>query len=120
MASQWCRVTQHQQIMQQYYVLQSHNSANCGGSVVGRAYKNRGRENDASLLKNDYFGENPTYGGEFRRRFRMSRELFLRTMRALNENSTSWKTSYDCAENMFYLPSENMCFYSVSCIWYIC
>lgn len=34
------------------------------GKTNSSPYKNHGRENAATLLKNDYFGENPTYRGE--------------------------------------------------------
>lgn len=51
-----------------------------GGSAVGkRPNKWRGRHEAAARLHNDYFSETPVYDeADFRRRFRMSRPLFMR------------------------------------------
>ncbi|XP_057473223.1 uncharacterized protein LOC130761694 [Actinidia eriantha] len=88
---------QQQMIVQQYYLMQSQNASLWGGSLPGHVVIQRGRQTGATLLKNDYFGENPTYESKFRRRFRMSRELFLRIRRSLKEHLSLWKTSYDAA-----------------------
>ncbi|KAL5832315.1 hypothetical protein ACOSQ4_017669 [Xanthoceras sorbifolium] len=50
-----------------------------GGSIPGHNVIHRGREEAAHNLWADYFAENPRYNElMFRRRFRMSRSLFLR------------------------------------------
>jgi hypothetical protein len=55
-----------------------------GGSTFGRQNIFRDREAYHQLLYKDYFAENPTYGhAQFRRRFRMRRELFVSIMDAV-------------------------------------
>ena len=50
-----------------------------GGSIHGHRVINRDRENADHRLFYDYFAESPRYNDQmFRRRFRMSRNLFLR------------------------------------------
>lgn len=105
--NQWNHIIQQQQMMQQYYLSQSHG--NWGGAVVGHEYKHRGREAGADQLKSDYFGENPTYGAQFRRRFRMSRELFQRIRRGLKDHSNSWKKSYDITGRQSFTSYQKMC-----------
>ncbi|KAJ9551613.1 hypothetical protein OSB04_015658 [Centaurea solstitialis] len=52
---------------------------NHGGSIPGRLFISRDRESANSRLFHDYFSETPLYNDAmFRRRFRMSRSLFLR------------------------------------------
>ena len=52
-----------------------------GSSVVGRAYKDRGRELANERLLADYFVQNSIFTAEkFRRRFRMRRHVFLQMM----------------------------------------
>ncbi|XP_073153988.1 uncharacterized protein [Henckelia pumila] len=68
-----------------------HQNANIthGGSVPGRRTIYRDRENAAQNLFNDYFVENPTYNEEmFRRRFRMSRILFLHIVDAVQNHDS--------------------------------
>ena len=70
--------------------LSSDSVDRCGGSAPGkRPNKERGRHAAALRLHNDYFCDHPTYdAADFRRRFRMSRPLFLRIhQEILNTNS---------------------------------
>jgi len=58
-----------------------------GGSVPGHAVIYRDRESGHNRMFQDYLADNPTYGPHiFRRRFRMSRELFLRIMNAVEDH----------------------------------
>ncbi|XP_042023931.1 putative nuclease HARBI1 [Salvia splendens] len=57
------------------------------GSVPGHIVINRDREGAYARLYNDYFANNPLYNETmFRRRFRMSRPLFLRIVDAVKEH----------------------------------
>ncbi|BFG30028.1 hypothetical protein CerSpe_163020 [Prunus speciosa] len=52
-----------------------------GVSVVGHEYKNQKREKHHKSLMEDYFCERPLYSPvDFRRWFRMRRELFYRIL----------------------------------------
>jgi hypothetical protein len=57
----------------------------CGGSAPGRRKcKPRKRMEGYCILYADYFADNPLHGeAVFRRRFRMSRKLFLKIVYAL-------------------------------------
>ena len=56
------------------------------GDRVSRQYRYRDRVSGNSRLLNDYFVENPVYDETlFRRRFRLSRPLFLRILRTLQQ-----------------------------------
>jgi hypothetical protein len=57
------------------------------GSIVGREVVRRPQESGHDKLFRDYFCENPIYGHRFfRRRFRMSRHLFIRIANAVKEH----------------------------------
>uniref|UniRef100_A0A0D3BUP2 DDE Tnp4 domain-containing protein n=2 Tax=Brassica oleracea var. oleracea TaxID=109376 RepID=A0A0D3BUP2_BRAOL len=65
----------------QYLLNQQENQAIHGGSVPGRCFIHRDRESAHDRLFNDYFSETPKYNDIlFRRRYRMSRSLFLRIL----------------------------------------
>ncbi|CAL8136937.1 unnamed protein product [Prunus armeniaca] len=52
-----------------------------GGSVVGRVYKSREREDRYCNLMSDYFFERPYFNTtDFRMRFQMRKELFYRIL----------------------------------------
>ncbi|XP_019177738.1 PREDICTED: uncharacterized protein LOC109172944 [Ipomoea nil] len=58
-----------------------------GGSISGHRVIHRDREDGDRRLHADYFSENPKYNEAiFRRRFRMSRNLFLRIANAVAEH----------------------------------
>ncbi|XP_066338609.1 protein ALP1-like [Miscanthus floridulus] len=62
----------------------SNDKGRHGGSVEGHRVLYRDREGGHDRMFRDYLADNPTYGPEiFRRRYRMSRELFLRIMNAV-------------------------------------
>ncbi|XP_020262398.1 uncharacterized protein LOC109838358 [Asparagus officinalis] len=58
-----------------------------GGSIPGHAVINRDREIVHQNLVIDYFADNPRFGEDmFRRRYRMSRSLFLRIVYAVKDH----------------------------------
>ncbi|KAL5834043.1 hypothetical protein ACOSQ3_017717 [Xanthoceras sorbifolium] len=66
-------------LMAYYLNQQDSDQPSRGGSIPGHNVIHRGREEVAHNLWADYFAENPRYNElMFRRRFRMSRSLFLR------------------------------------------
>ncbi|KAL5810720.1 hypothetical protein ACOSQ4_027288 [Xanthoceras sorbifolium] len=66
-------------LMAYYLNQQDSDQPSRGGSIPGHNVIHRGREEAAHNLWADYFAENPRYNElMFRRRFRMSRSLFLR------------------------------------------
>ncbi|CAL9025008.1 unnamed protein product [Prunus brigantina] len=68
-------VAQHHTFLLKQYAQQSKH----GGSVAGREYKNRKREKHHKSRMEDYFCERSLYSQvDFRRQFRMRRELFYR------------------------------------------
>ena len=64
------------------------NSQGTGsGDRISRQYRYRDRVSGHSRLLNDYFAENPVYEETlFRRRFRLSRPLFLRILHTLQQH----------------------------------
>ena len=69
-----------------------------GGSHPGkRPNKNRNRVLYHELLMRDYFVANPIYDSkDFRRRFRMRRELFDRILNSVVEYDSYFKCGVDC------------------------
>ena len=69
-----------------------------GGSQPGkRPNINRKRQLFGKLLHQDYFAENATYSGQhFRRRFRMTRQLFLRIVQAVESHDQYFTQKRDC------------------------
>ncbi|XP_075475817.1 uncharacterized protein LOC142512858 [Primulina tabacum] len=71
-------VAQDQQLVATYIIHQEQEVTH-GGSIPGHIVIHRDREIVDRNLFNDYFADNPRYNeAMFRRRFRMSRNLFLR------------------------------------------
>ena len=69
------------------YFNQQNNRVIHGGSIPGHVVINRDRETAYHNLFVDYFADNPRYGDDmFRRRYRMSRELFLRIVDAVKNH----------------------------------
>ena len=79
-----CRAIANNNLIIQYLLNQQNNQVIHGGSVPGRSVINRDRESADCRLFNDYFSETPLYNDVmFRRRYRMSRSLFLRIINAV-------------------------------------
>ena len=69
--------------------IQLNNQPTRRGSVPGHVVINHDREAADSNLFNDYFSENPRYNENlFRRRYRMSRPLFLRVVEAVRSHDS--------------------------------
>ncbi|XP_018479657.2 uncharacterized protein LOC108850663 [Raphanus sativus] len=67
-----------------------------GGSIPGRSFIHRDRESTHCRLFNDYFSETPTYNDAmFRRRYRMSRPLFLCIVDAVENHDIYFKQRRD-------------------------
>ncbi|KAI3459960.1 hypothetical protein Pfo_016623 [Paulownia fortunei] len=65
-----------------HYLIQQNNQHIHGGSIPGHIVINREQKKADRNLFNNYFAENPCYNeAMFRRRYRMSRNLFLRIVR---------------------------------------
>ncbi|XP_039120525.1 uncharacterized protein LOC120256933 [Dioscorea cayenensis subsp. rotundata] len=72
------------------------NRRSHGGSIPGHVVINRNREAADRNLWNDYFSENPRYNAEmFRRRYRMSRSLFLRIVGAVKNHDSYFQQRCD-------------------------
>jgi hypothetical protein len=69
-----------------------------GGSKPGKRRNiNRHREAGAMLLDADYFNDDATHSPkEFRRRFRMNKDLFLKIVHGVREYDTYFMTKKDC------------------------
>lgn len=73
--------------------------------LLPRHYIRRPREEYHQLLVNDYFSENPLYPANiFRRRFRMSKPLFLRIVDALGQWSDYFTTKVDALNQQGLTP----------------
>ena len=69
------------------YFNQQNNRVIHGGSIPAHVVINRDRETVDHNLFVNYFADNPRYGDDmFRRRYRMSRELFLRIVDAVKNH----------------------------------
>ena len=72
-----------------------------------RKHINRPREEAHAKLVNDYFSENPLYPSNiFRRRFRMSRLLFLRIVDALGQWSPYFTQRVDALNRLGLSPLQ--------------
>ena len=69
-----------------------------GGSAPGRVKaKNRHRLQGYCMLYSDYFADAPLHGERtFRRRYRMSRKLFLGIVNSIREFDNYFKCKMDC------------------------
>ena len=78
------------------YLNQQANVSIHGGSVPGHIVINRDREAADQRLFDDYFADTPRYDeGMFRRRFRMSRSLFLRIINAVKDHDNYFNQRRD-------------------------
>ncbi|XP_021629566.1 putative nuclease HARBI1 [Manihot esculenta] len=89
----------HQQFLRNKIVLQQiqdQHRVSRGGSVVSHVVINRDREAADRNLFLDYFSDNPRFNDVmFRRRYRMSRNLFLRIVDAIKAHDTYFEQQRD-------------------------
>ncbi|XP_062205643.1 uncharacterized protein LOC133907585 [Phragmites australis] len=79
------------------------------GSMPGHAVIDRQHREGAARLYNDYFADNPVYGDVlFRRRFRMSRRLFLHIAAAVEEHDTWFRQRRDATGKLGLSPLQKM------------
>ncbi|XP_062209178.1 uncharacterized protein LOC133910957 [Phragmites australis] len=79
------------------------------GSVLGHAVIDRGHQEGAARLFRDYFSNNPVYGDIlFRRRFRMSRALFLRIATAVENHDPWFRQKRDATGKLGLSPLQKM------------
>uniref|UniRef100_A0A0D3BFF4 DDE Tnp4 domain-containing protein n=1 Tax=Brassica oleracea var. oleracea TaxID=109376 RepID=A0A0D3BFF4_BRAOL len=71
-----------------------------------RAYVERYREGGHSRLWNDYFSEDATYSAQFRRRFRMNKDLFMRIVYELSENIPFFQHRQDSTGRFGHTPLQ--------------
>ena len=79
-------------------LLASNEKPRRGGSVPGRVKaKNRHRLEGYCMLYSDYFADAPLHDDKiFRRRYRMSRKLFLGIVNSIREFDNYFKCKMDC------------------------
>ena len=79
-------------------LLASNEKPRQGGSAPGRVKaKNCHRLEGYCMLYSDYFADAPLHGEKtFRRRYRMSRKLFLRIVNSIREFDNYFKCKMDC------------------------
>ncbi|XP_038707268.1 putative nuclease HARBI1 [Tripterygium wilfordii] len=74
-----------------------------------RLYINRGSIQGHNRLFNDYFAENPVYPHDrFRRRFRMSRDLFLRIQEAVEAHDPYFRQKRNAAGKLGLSPLQKI------------
>ncbi|KAK9137520.1 hypothetical protein Sjap_008114 [Stephania japonica] len=89
-------IMNNNKILMHYLERQGNNTSTRVGSVPGHAMINRNRENVDRNLFDDYFAENPRYNEDmFRRRYRMSRNLFLRIVDAVKSRDNYFQQGRD-------------------------
>ncbi|XP_020254746.1 uncharacterized protein LOC109831756 [Asparagus officinalis] len=80
-----------------------------GGSIPGHAVINRDRENAHQNLVIDYFADNPRFGEDmFRRRYQMSRSLFLRIVDAVKDHDYYFQQRSDGLGRMGLSPLQKV------------
>ncbi|XP_062021001.1 uncharacterized protein LOC133737476 [Rosa rugosa] len=88
---------------------QLHQQPQWGGSVAGHAYKNRQRGLANQRLLNDYFVDNLVFNDvEFRRRYRMRREVYLRMLDDVQTANSYFRQSYDSAGQPSFSPYQKI------------
>ena len=79
------------------------------GDRVSRQYRYRDRVSGNSRLLNDYFVENPVYDETlFRKRFRLSRPLFLRILRTLQQHNNYFVQRRNAANTLGLSGEQKM------------
>ena len=71
-----------------------------------RAYVERYREGGHNRLWNDYFSVDATYSAQFRRRFRMNKDLFMRIVYELSENIPFFQHRQDATGRFGHTPLQ--------------
>ncbi|XP_047337985.1 putative nuclease HARBI1 [Impatiens glandulifera] len=80
-----------------------------GGSIPGHIVINRDRENAHHRLYNDYFSDNPVYNEiMFRRRYRMSRSLFIRIVDAVKDHDRYFQQRWDNTSRLGLSPIQKI------------
>ena len=81
-----------------------------GGSAPGRVKaKNRHRLEGYCMLYSDYFADAPLVGEKtFRRRYRMSRKLFLRIVNSIWEFDSYFKCKKDCTGTLGFTSLQKV------------
>ena len=94
----------------EYYQNQRRNCrTRHGGSIPGHIVVRRDREAAHHNLFNDYFSDNPRYGEDFfRRRFRMSRSLFLRIVDAVKSHNPYFEQRTDALGRLGLSPLQKI------------
>jgi hypothetical protein len=88
---------------------QQNNQPIHGGSVPGHIYINRDREAADRRLYNDYFADNPLYNESmFRRRFRMSRSLFIHIVDAVKDHDPYFQQRADSTGRLGLSPLQKV------------
>jgi hypothetical protein len=90
-----------------------------GGSVPRKApNKNRQRDVGALLLQSDYFADDAiNTSKEFRRRFRMNKDLFMKIVQGVKEYDDYFKYKKYCTEKWGF-TSVQKCTVALRCISY--
>ena len=79
------------------------------GDRISRQYRYRDRVSGHSRLLNDYFVENPVYDETlFRRRFRLSRPLFLRILHTLQQRNQYFMQRRNAANTLGLSGEQKM------------
>ena len=80
-----------------------------------RTYIHRNREEAAARLERDYFSPNPVWGDiYFRRRFRMSRPLFLHIANTLAAREEFFREGFDAVGRPSHTTLQNVLRRSIS------
>ncbi|XP_051190561.1 uncharacterized protein [Lolium perenne] len=90
-----------------------------GGSKPGKRRNiNRHREAGAMLLDADYFNDDATHSPkEFRRRFRMNKDLFFKIVHGVREYDTYFMAKKDCT-GLWGFTSIQKCTAAMRCLAY--
>ncbi|KAK1618039.1 hypothetical protein QYE76_023556 [Lolium multiflorum] len=87
-----------------------------GGSKPDKRNINRHREAGAMLLDADYFNDGATHSPkEFRRRFRMNKDLFLKIVHGVREYDTYFMAKKDCT-GLWGFTSIQKCYAAMRCL----
>ncbi|XP_073271458.1 uncharacterized protein [Primulina huaijiensis] len=109
-------IAQEQELVVAYIIQQEQGTHR--GSIRGHVVIHRDREIADRNLLNDYFAENPTYNESmFRRRFRMSRNLFLRIVVVVKNHDAYFTQRNDDATDEYIKIGEST---AIECMQRFC